>query len=356
MTLKEPTNLNDLKNAELYDYLKAELEKAKPDNDLLNKIRSKITQIDAEYIDDILVVMDGQDFNYIVNPYQLGDIYAILNRPGYDLIRDGFITIGGEASSGKTSFVNDIAIDMLRHTPDACYLFYSLDDSVPITGKRILSQLNKENLFRETIDNNLKMKPHTSLLKRIAIRDRLNIARLEMEAERLKQITRCNKIIIGIDYLQAIPAPADYNGDRRQLFNDNLKALKEKQIAIQDAGGCVLFCLSQMNRDTKGDGYRYRETSEIENQSDVCIDIELPRITLGSGKEKRTVPDRETDRRIVRVQKNKMGKRGMTFETRITPAFNFTTLDFEQNSGADDDDDKGPDETDFSVWRPLNEK
>lgn len=331
---EKDTDLNAEKDAELFDYLKAETEKTKPEKDLLNKVRRKISQLDAEYIDDTIKVMNGQDYNFIVNPYPLGDVYEILNRDGYDLIRDGFITIGGEASSGKTSFINDLAIDILQRTTETCFLFYSLDDSVPITGKRIISQLNRENLFREKIDNHLKMKPHADLLKRIAIRDSITIARLEREAERLKLITGCNKIIIGIDYLQAIPAPADYGGDRRQLFNDNLKALKEKQIAIQEAGGCILFCLSQMNRDTKADGYRYRETSEIENQSDVCIDIELPRTTQGTGKDKRTVPDRETDNRIIRVQKNKMGKRGMTFFTSITSAFNFTRLDFAQDNGA----------------------
>ncbi len=84
-----------------------------------------------------------------------------------------------------------------------------------------------------------------------------------------------------------------------------------------------------MNRDSQSDGYRYRETSEIENQSDVCIDIELPRI--GNGKDKKS--DRETDNRIIRVKKNKMGKRGMTFHTTISRAFNFKKLDFEQDTG-----------------------
>jgi len=212
-------------------------------------------------------------------------------------------------------------------------MFYTLDDSIHISGKRIISQLNRENLFREQIDKWIKMKPHEDILKRIVLRDKINIIHLEREAETAKKKTGCKKIIIGIDYLQAIPAPSEYSGDRRQLFNDNLKALKEKQIAIQEAGGCILFCLSQMNRDSKSDGYRYRETSEIENQSDVCIDIELPRTTQGSGKDKRTVPDRETDNRIIRVQKNKMGKRGMTFHTTISRAFNFDKLDFEQDTG-----------------------
>jgi len=331
---EKDTDLNAEKTAELFDYLKAETEKTKPEKDFLNKVRRKILQLDTEYIDNTIKVMYEQDFNFTVSPYPLGNVYEILNKYGYDLIRDGFITIGGEASSGKTSFVLDLAIDLLTHTEETCFLFYSLDDSIPITGKRILSQLNKKNLFRETIDKHLEMKPYESLLKRIAIRDRINIARLDGEAERLKTMTGCNKIIIGIDYLQAIPAPADYCGDRRQLFNDNLKALKEKQIAIQEDGGCILFCLSQMNRGGNAGDYRYRETSEIENQSDVCIDLELPAIRKKIDGKDKYFPDRETDKRIVRVQKNKMGQRGMTFHTRITPAFNFDKLDFEQDTGA----------------------
>jgi len=333
MIPEKDTDLNEIKNAELFEYLKAEAGKETPDKDLTGRITRKITEINNAYFDNTIKTMTEGDYNFTVNPYPLGDVYEILNWDEYCLIRDGFITIGGEASTGKTSFINDLAIDLLKHNTDTCYMFYTLDDSIHVSGKRIIGQINKENLFREQIDNHLKMTPHKDILKRIVLRDKINIIHLEREAEAAKKKTGCKKIIIGIDYLQAIPAPSEYSGDRRQLFNDILKALKEKQIAIQEAGGCILFCLSQMNRDSKSDGYRYRETSEIENQSDVCIDIELPRTTQGSGKDKRTVPDRETDNRIIRVQKNKMGKRGMTFHTTISRAFNFDKLDFEQDTG-----------------------
>ena len=340
MIPEKDTDLNEIKTAELFQYLKAEAAKDTPDKDLIGRVRRQLTKIEADYFDNTIKTMDEEEYNFTVNPYPLGDVYEILNRDEYWLIRDGFITIGGEAAAGKTSFLNDLAIDLLKHNTDTCYIFYTLDDSIHISGKRIISQLNKKNLFMGGYDNHIHKTPHNEILKRIILREKINIIHLEREAEAAKKKTGCKKIIIGIDYLQAIPAPADYSGDRRQLFNDNLKALKEKQIAIQEAGGCILFCLSQMNRDSKSDGYRYRETSEIENQSDVCIDIELPRTTQATGKDKRTVPDRETDKRIIRVQKNKMGKRGMTFHTTISRAFNFDKLTFEGDSITADSEDE----------------
>jgi len=329
MIPEKETDLNEIKNIELFHYLKTETAKDIPDKNLFTRVRKQLAKIEADYLDNTIKTMAEEEYNYTVNPYPLGNVYNILNRDEYWLIRDGFITIGGEASAGKTSFLNDLVIDLLKHNTDTCYIFYTLDDSIHISGKRIISQLNRKNLFTGGYNNHVNKTPYNEILKRIILRDKIDITHLEREAEAAKKKTDCKKIIIGIDYLQAIPAPVDYGGDRRQIFNDNLKALKEKQIAIQEAGGCILFCLSQMNRDSKSDGYRYRETSEIENQSDVCIDIELPRATQTTGKDKRTVADRETDKRIIRIQKNKMGKRGMTFYTTISRAFNFEKLVFE---------------------------
>jgi len=336
MIPEKDTDLNEVKNAELLEYLKAELGKDTAGKDLIDRITRKITEINNAFFDNTIKTMKEEDYKFTVNPYQLGDVYKILNEEEYCLIRDGFVTIGGEASTGKTSFLSDLAIDLLKHNTDTCFMFYTLDDSIHISGKRIISQLNKKNLFKGDYDNYLHKEPHNEILSRIILREKVNIIHLKREAEAAKKKTNCKKIIIGIDYLQAIPALPEYSGDRRQLFNDNLKALKEKQIAIQEAGGCILFCLSQLNRDSKTDGYRYRETSEIENQSDVCIDIELPRKTQETGKDKRTTSDRETDDRIIRVQKNKMGKRGMTFHTTISRAFNFGKLDFEQGKDTKD--------------------
>ena len=318
MTIPEKeTNLDEVREGEFKQWMKDQ--KETPDTKTTAR---KLAELNTAYFDNTIKTMDEGDFTFTIKPYTLGNVYKILNMEDYCLIRDGFITIGGEASSGKTSFLTDLAIDLLSNDKDTAFLFYTLDDCIHISGMRIFSQLNNQNLFKGGYDARRHRDTHGKILKRIVLRDRINIDTLDREAVAVKKKTGCKKIIIGVDYLQAIPG--DGNTDRRIQYNDNLKALKMKQVALNDAGGCILFCLSQLNRDSTSGAYRYRETSEIENQSDVCIDVELPNIIT---KEKKSIPDRETDSRFIRVTKNKMGRRGMVFKTTIERTFKFITLE-----------------------------
>jgi len=268
--------------------------------------------------------------SYTIKPYAVGDTFKGLNDPDYSLIRDAFITIGAEANAGKSSILTALSLDILRYNKDTAFLFYSLDDSVYLSGKRILSQITGENQFKSSSFNLAALSEQEEqgikhLLSRIVIKERLNMNTLELEAVKVKEICGADKIIIGIDYLQIVPTPPDMI--RREYYNDIVKELKEIHKRLE-SGGCILFLLSQFNRDTKSTGYRYRETSEIENQSDVCIDIKADN------------KDRESTAREIYIAKNKLGKKGRTLKTSINAAFNFTTLQRDDGSTAARNEDE----------------
>jgi replicative DNA helicase len=125
--------------------------------------------------------------------------------------------------------------------------------------------------------------------------------------------TRSDRIIIAIDYLQIMPTDGQL---LRESLNATVKELKE----FQKAMNCLLLLVSQLNRSTDSTTYRYRETSEIENQSDVCLDmfhINEP----GSKK-----PDYANQQREIKCSKNKIGPKGAVFRTSIDSHFRFSRL------------------------------
>jgi replicative DNA helicase len=281
-------------------------------------------------IEPLQSMMEAKSYNYTIKDFNLGDKdaendrFSILNLKSTMLIREGFITIGGEASSGKTSFVCDIALDIMKRNEGTAFLFYSLDDSVPMSAKRIISIYHNKNMFGDnSIDETYYIDQHKDTFSRIYIRERINIEDISREAEGVREQTGCNRLIIAIDYLQNIPSGPGV--DRRQGFNDALAGLKNIQKELEASGGCILFCLSQLTRisskDSRGEKkiitYSYRETSEIENQSDVCINI----CPDASGKQNRKL----------KVLKNKLGQRGFTYHSEITASFNFTKLKFKED-------------------------
>ena len=326
-----PTKKADLtksKNQELIAHLKTEIEKddyISGDRCFLTTAKEKIQEIEGNYSNDNLIyplIEIIEKINYKIETYKLSDTFSILNKEDYSIIRNGFITIGGEASAGKTSFLNALSIDILKENPDTCFLFYSLDDSLPLSGKRILSQLNNENLFRKDIDKSIHAKgENENLLNRIVIMDNLNINNIDRQAKAVKRLTDCKKIIIGIDYLQIISntgTGTQQTFDKRDYLNNTLKQLKEYQKVLEKEGGCIVFLLSQLNRNTKSDTFRYRDTSEIENQSDVCIDLSQEK-------------DNETKKLTAIINKNKLGLRGMKLETEINECFNFSKFKYSNN-------------------------
>lgn len=285
----------------------------------------KTEHVLVKLIDDIERIA-----SYMIKPYAVGDTFKELNAPDYNLIRDGFITIGAEANAGKSSILTALSLDLLKHNRDTAFLFYSLDDSIYLSGKRILSQITGEDQFKSSSFNLAMLseqeeKDIKHLLNRIVIKERLNMNTIELEAMKVKEICGADKIIIGIDYLQIIPTPPDMI--RREYYNDIVKALKEIQKRLEP-DGCIIFLLSQFNRDTESTTYRYRETSEIENQSDVCLDIsgKLKKIKDPDTGKNKIIPDMDDNTRRVKVSKNKLGKKGRKWKTEINAAFTFTPL------------------------------
>ena len=301
------TNIELDKSEDLIRKLKPLLN-AEPKENTHKKIREVIAEWEEEWsggspiepLSDVWRTLD-----YHIKTYEVGEPFKWLNDKDYWLIRDGLITIGGEANTGKSSFVSALSLEILLNNRDTAFLFYTLDDSIPLTAKRILSQLTKKNLFISTEEPVLEKQ---EVLKRVFLKDRIVLEKLEQEARKVKAICGCEKIVVAIDYLQILPTPTEEQ--KREALNNALKQLKETQKRLSP--GCILFLVSQLNRDTGSLTYRYRETSEVENQSDVCIDL------AGNG------------RTEIRVAKNKLGKKGRSFFMRIQDDFTFSLLSEEE--------------------------
>ena len=315
-------DLNEIKNGDFKTILEGELKNyTGNEKDFISRIIRQGREILFNQTDNIPVPLLKQidKINYKIQTYKVGEVYEILNRDDYSLIRNGFITIGGEASAGKTSFVTALSIDILRNNPETCFLFYSLDDPLSMSGKRMFSQLNQCNLFKQDIQDK-HSQGKENILDRIFILDKFNINHIDGQAKAVKKITNCNKIIIGIDYLQIVDELDTPYNDRRDYLNNVLKQLKEYQKILEQDAGCIMFVLSQLSRNTQGNKYRYRETSEVENQSDICIDLEDYIEDSSDEKEYQSIE--------IKIRKNKLGKRGFSFKTNLTPHFTFSRLDY----------------------------
>ena len=350
------TSIEQDKSEDLYKRLEPVFKKgiAGVTERTFSDIERIIAELKADWTTEHVIVKLLDDIDriasYTIKPYAVGDTFNGLNDPDYSLIRDALITIGAEANAGKSSFLTALSLDILKHNKDTAFLFYSLDDSAYISGKRILSQITGKNQFKSSSFNLAALSEQEeqdikNILGRIVIKERLNMNTLELEAEKVKEICGCNKIIIGIDYLQIIPTPPDMI--RREYYNDIVKGLKEIQKHLEH-DGCILFLLSQFNRDTESTTYRYRETSEIENQSDVCLDIagKLKKITDPDTKQKKIIPDMNNNMRWIKVSKNKLGKKGRRWKTEINAAFNFTTLTVQRDDEGDSITADSEDESD----------
>jgi hypothetical protein len=266
--------------------------------------------------------------SFNIKLYDVGPFLRALNVPEYSIFRDGLVTIGGETSVGKSSLLTYIALDILAHNEDTCFLFYSLDDCDFISGNRIITQITKENQFlnrrfdRASLDERNKGK---DLLRRVMIKDRISLSRIEDDAKEAKRLSGCKKIIIGIDYLQIMPNE-DY-GQTTEFLNVTVKHLKEIQWKLLDdqGHGCMVILLSQYSRNGAKEVptiHRFRGSSEIENQSDVCLDISYSQLP------KKKTHDRESPKRIVSIIKNKLGRKEKKFATSINESgVNFSYSD-----------------------------
>ena len=124
----------------------------------------------------------------------------------------------------------------------------------------------------------------------------------------LKELTGAKNIIAAIDFLQCMRING--KGDARQGYNQVCIDLKD----AQKKTGSLLFLLSQLGREGSQSASKryllsYRETSEIENVSDVCLDIFLSEKKPGS--------------LDLLLKKNKMGKRKVYWYSEVNAAEGF---------------------------------
>jgi len=287
-------------------------------------IIKKINEIQDSWKEtETFVMFDKDDTNddKIIQLYNADTRFALLQERGTDLLRDGLFIIGGESSSGKSSFVTDLALSILSCDNGCCLISFGLDDNKFITRRRIYSQMLNRNTFKNspTKEEKERVKNITS---RVLCLEKITIGKISKAVEFVKRETGCSRVLIAIDYFQIFPQLSII--DRRLFLNDTLIMIKDIQKKYQDEGGCILFLLSQLGRNKDGQ-YNYRETSEIENVGDVALDL---------------TPIKGTERDIqIEVKKNKIGRRRMKWQTTIYEDFTFsmivkkiTTADAEDNS------------------------
>lgn len=243
--------------------------------------------------------------NHKINKYNINkeSPFSILEESDINFFRDAFITIGGNSSSGKTSLAVQLVKDILISNHNAIALFYSLDDGAFMGLRRLISHLNPNEAlapYTEIITKESVVKHH-DVMNRIIFMDTIELSNIETDVELLK--LRFNHIenpliIIAIDYLHLIPNTT--HKDYRLFLNDVVRNLKniQKNEVYENKNGCMFFMISQINRSSKNetDINSFRETSEIENISDIALTIDYI--------DKKDVSN--SDRKI-KIVKNKIG-------------------------------------------------
>ncbi|MEI0487432.1 DnaB-like helicase C-terminal domain-containing protein [Brachyspira intermedia] len=284
---KEDYIKNDFINS--LKFILNETNKNNIDNNIL-EIKNKLDEFNA---------LNENNFNLeenILNEKSIEDIINIIvNTKSYNLnntafselecfLRDSLITVGAESSVGKTSFASQLALEILENNDDTILAFYSLDDSKTFLTKKMIQQLLNKNSKKQYNDENITklIKKHKNdylkilLSQRIAIFESLNIYNLYGQLIKLRNNIQNNlnikepRIIVVIDYLQIIDHESS---SLREGLNKICSYLKN----IQKKLNCMMILLSQFNRSKETNIntlIRYRETSEIENISDLCINLE----------------------------------------------------------------------------------
>jgi len=244
----------------------------------------------------------GEVENYKITKYPIPADSAFGALAGAGILRDGLVVVGGEASSGKTSFATQLAIDLIRENEKATLAIYTLDDSDILTLKRMYAQLAKEPFDFDSVP---KLKTaDEKLLERVYTCETFD------DIDKLNKVEGEGLLIVILDYLQIVRNTN--SDDTRTFFNKLTAQIKDKQKELAKKRGCIFMLLSQLNRATGKKGLaRYRETSEVENVADIAVIIDADEV----GAE-----------RTVKIVKNKLGEK-KTYKSSIGEGLVFSKLE-----------------------------
>ncbi len=279
----------------------------------------------------VQILKDNKEF--FVREYPIANKSVFQRIKDIDKItffRDAFITIGGNSSSGKTSLVTQMIKDLMIANSNAVCLFYSLDDGAYFGMRKAFQHFtdfyhktkndNQTNFelpnYTEAISENYLDHFNTDLMdamERIIILDKYDHNHIRTDIEDIKRTFKNKKkynektkkeelvIIIALDYLQILSNKTSI--DNKNFYSDIMDELKSIQQAETKDNGCIFFMLSQLNRTGSKSGdvglNDFRETSDIENLSDLAI-------TIDYSKTDKKLDYTKTDR-VVKIVKNKLG-------------------------------------------------
>lgn len=240
--------------------IKEELTKKLEDVDSLDIFKS-ILQNTIREVEQIPIkeieTLNEIEFKEITTFNVENAVLSELNK--YYIFRAGLMTIGGKTHSGKTSLLLNITLDILMNNPEKNVCYIALDDSFTFIAKKIVSMIKGKDM-RNITKNDWEevVKEKKDVFKRFFITNRFDLDKLHKYD------------IIVLDYFQNIETP--FNADIRNYLNKVLSEIKE----FTKTGNKLFIIVSQINRERKKEKteFYYRETSELENVSDVCLDIE----------------------------------------------------------------------------------
>ena len=300
------------------------------------EIKNKLYEFNSFYDDNSNVeenILNENTIEYLIDLISNNRNYNLQNSSFSELesfFKDSLITVGAESSVGKTSFASQLALELLENNDDTILAFYSLDDSKTFIIKKMIYQLLSKKSKSNKLDINNEdfiksIKKHKNdylkliLSNRIAIFESLNIYNLYSQLIKLKNNAKNNlnienpRIIIIIDYLQIIEHESS---NLREGLNKICSYLKD----IQKKLNCMMILLSQFNRSKETNIntlIRYRETSEIENISDLCINLE-------------NIQNQDYYNTKLYIVKNKSGEKNKIF-TSLREGYTFSKF-FQNNS------------------------
>ena len=298
------------------------------DSDLIHAINTQLENIsnDTESIKSRIKEskFSNDEINEKFNIYKTSNNFDLFQENS--IIRDGFITIAGFSSSGKTSFATQMGLDILSHNDNTVLIVYSMDDSKSFIKKKMYKQLLDKNIDISNIsplgNEILEYKKHIdkNIIDRIHIFESLNlfseINSIDIYRD-LKAISNYHsnienlKLIVIIDYLQVLEHD---NQNIREGLNKACKELKN----IQKHFNCMIIALSQLSNEGN-----YRETSEIKNISDIIIKQYSEKEYIEKVL-KRNSPPNTSMNFIFTLEKNKAGIKGITYKAVINSNFSFS--------------------------------